>query len=204
MGIASRKNCLQWLATPLSVFTFAALLFAFSIISSSKIPNSLSLPAVPSSSIPESTEPEKRSSLFVQNDDFWNMDAPGDEAWNSILPSNGGFLRDRFENGTQHFFGVTMFHQLHCLQILRSHLVSLEQGKSVSHDHNPHAIDDSTDPHRHWVHCLDYLRQGVTCLADDTIEPAVGDGTEPRVNGWHVVHQCRNSEKIYQMAAAHM
>jgi hypothetical protein len=96
---------------------------------------------------------------FVQNDQFWDMGPAGDDAWAGILPANGGFLRYRLPNGTAHFSGVTMFHQLHCLQILRSTLVALEQGKPISHDHNSQSVDHSVNPHLHWVHCLDYLRQ---------------------------------------------
>ncbi|XMA12348.1 hypothetical protein WAI453_005139 [Rhynchosporium graminicola] len=45
----------------------------------------------------------------------------------------------------------------------------------------------------HLSHCLDYLRQGVTCAGDMTPEPTfelTGQGAGTRgVNGWNVAHQ---------------
>ena len=159
MKISSNQSRSAWLILPFSLFTFVGILASLSS-HFHELKGSYILHQHYESD-PSQTEhgPTKRSVEFVQQDQFWDMGQQGDDAWAGILPANGGFLRYRLDNGTSHFSGVTMFHQLHCLQILRSTLVALEQGKPAGHEHNPHSADHSVDPHFHWVHCLDYLRQ---------------------------------------------
>lgn len=158
MKVNHSQSRSTWLVLPLSLLTFVGLL---SSLSSHFQPLRASYILPQHTSIPVQIEqiPLEKQVEFVQQDKFWNMGQQGDDAWAGTIPANGGFLRFRLDNGTAHFSGVTMFHQLHCLQILRSTLVALELGKPASHDHNPHSADHSVDPQLHWVHCLDYLRQ---------------------------------------------
>jgi hypothetical protein len=61
--------------------------------------------------------------------------------------------------------------------------------------HGPH-LDQG-----HWVHCLDYLMQGILCAADDTIEFGHEDAEGRRVvDGYVVTHQCRSADSIWEMA----
>jgi hypothetical protein len=49
-------------------------------------------------------------------------------------------------------------------------------------------IDDQE--RRHVAHCFDYLRQGIQCASDMTLEWANWEGEEgPRIDGWGVVHR---------------
>src|ERR1700712_5421057 len=60
-------------------------------------------------------------------------------------------------------FQVDMFHQLHCLQRIRSDLLSAPWLYKL----NPNRTD--LDPSsRHTLHCVDYLRQAVMCQGDLT------------------------------------
>lgn len=47
---------------------------------------------------------------------------------------------------------------------------------------------------KHLLHCFDYLRQGIMCAGDMTLEwpkeQKVGDGS--KVDGWGVEHQCKS------------
>ena len=43
----------------------------------------------------------------------------------------------------------------------------------------------------HIGHCFDYLRQAIQCAGDMTLEPAM-PGDEGAVDGWGVLHQCRD------------
>jgi hypothetical protein len=72
---------------------------------------------------------------FVPHPEYSNLSYQYDKLWDELLPSNGGFLADTK-------FGITMFHQLHCLQLLRIGLQKahdeVEDGGMVmdSHGHN--------------------------------------------------------------------
>lgn len=50
-------------------------------------------------------------------------------------------------------FGVSMFHQIHCLSMIRESLI--------------------TDPNDHAAHCLNFLRQAMLCNADTTLETGI-------------------------------
>jgi hypothetical protein len=71
--------------------------------------------------------------------------------------------------------GVAMFHQMHCLQIVRSAIV---QGGA---DH-------------HTGHCLNLLRQTVLCASDTTLD-ALNQGNA--TDGLGSVHVCRDWQKVY-------
>lgn len=88
---------------------------------------------------------------FTPHPGFANLSFKYDSLWDQILSANGGFLADTI-------FGITMFHQLHCLQLLR---IGLQQ---AHHENEGDAVTDSLghDMHanpEHYLHCLDYLRQ---------------------------------------------
>lgn len=71
--------------------------------------------------------------------------------------------------------------------------------------------EDDTVSHKdhsiHLAHCFDYLRQGVMCAGDMTLEPAFEltgeDAGVQGVNGWGVEHQCRNYQTMYDFAEEH-
>lgn len=71
-----------------------------------------------------------------------------------------------------------MFHQLHCLAAIKT------------------AFETNDASNTHIYHCFDYLRQGVICAGDMTLEPVffVGEQRKEVVNGWGVEHRCRSFE----------
>ncbi|KIM73563.1 hypothetical protein PILCRDRAFT_93002 [Piloderma croceum F 1598] len=91
--------------------------------------------------------------------------------WRStdLFPNGNGFVKLGPE-------GVSMFHQMHCLQRIRNAIVH-------------------GDPGYHTRHCLNLLRQAILCASDITLDPInIGtDGTD----GVGVVHVCRDWEKVY-------
>lgn len=111
-----------------------------------------------------------------------------------------------------------MLHQLHCLELLKSSAVS---DRSASHAHRARGVGEMD----HIEHCFQYLaqvselsvhlgiaeptahqQQGITCAADDTIEPSfvaeTPAGEKVRViNGDSVVHQCRRFDAVYTAVA---
>ncbi|KAI0663837.1 hypothetical protein C8Q70DRAFT_1050464 [Cubamyces menziesii] len=97
--------------------------------------------------------------------------------WASILPEGGGFLHLGAEERP---FGITLFHQLSCLQRLRR---AIDTG------------DASAPVHR----CMNYLRQSILCEANPTIEPVI-----PILGGWTVDAKfprvCKDWTQVYMLA----
>ena len=84
-------------------------------------------------------------------------DIAADDAidWESVLLTpNGGFLMVEEATGETKGYGVSMFHQLHCLTMMRTMLL----GQAMSMAHESYGEAWRRDP-RHWVHCLEYLTQ---------------------------------------------
>ena len=91
-------------------------------------------------------------------------------------------------------YGVTVFHSLHCLAMLRHALHALQDGKE-SHRAPPPHLD----------HCLDYIRESLMCSGDTTIEwpnTIFQDGTRFHgdVTGAEVPHTCRDWQAIREFA----
>lgn len=100
--------------------------------------------------------------------------------WNAICPRGKGlvFL------GEEHIgFGVSMWNQMQCLDHIRAALVN--------------GVDSSNDT----AHCFHYLRQGILCAADTTLEsssPSIKtiEGDEVAA-GVETVHTCRDWRQVY-------
>jgi hypothetical protein len=60
------------------------------------------------------------------------------------------------------FFTTSMTHQLHCLFMMSRIYASLTANM-------PEKL--MSDYHSHYLHCVDYLRQGIMCSADMAMEP---------------------------------
>ncbi|KAK8069873.1 hypothetical protein PG994_006489 [Apiospora phragmitis] len=100
--------------------------------------------------------------------------------WNTIHPPGKGFAFLREE----HFaFGVSMWHQMHCLNHIRTVMVN---------------GDDGLD---HTSHCFHYLRQGILCVADTTLEPGGTSKALPNgdkvATGGGTVHTCRDWRQVH-------
>ncbi|RAL17388.1 uncharacterized protein BO97DRAFT_359181, partial [Aspergillus homomorphus CBS 101889] len=125
-------------------------------------------------------------------------------SWESLLsPPNGGMLKVRTSNGTITDYGISMFHQLHCLSMLRGVIFpSISQHHGASTSSLPHS-DNAHEDSVHWAHCFDYIAQAIICSADDTIEPphlAIDKNGERIliVDGMGHTHQCRDPEPLWR------
>ncbi|KAI0441305.1 hypothetical protein F4803DRAFT_552192 [Xylaria telfairii] len=123
--------------------------------------------------------------------------------WGSLLTPNGGFLKVEEPNHEIRDYGVSMFHQLHCLAIVRS--VLLHGGIDATHTHTGHTPregDDEAKERKHWLHCFDYIAQAILCAADNTLETegkvkAPGGEVMDVISGVGSTHLCRNSTSLY-------
>ncbi|KAH8819915.1 hypothetical protein F5884DRAFT_849203 [Xylogone sp. PMI_703] len=81
---------------------------------------------------------------------------------------------------------ITVFHQLHCLSNILL---------AYSNTNFEEAVYPSADQH-HIAHCFDYLRQGIMCQADTTLE---GDHSSPGNSisiPWGSRHMCKSFEDV--------
>ncbi|KAH6861791.1 hypothetical protein B0T12DRAFT_433030 [Alternaria alternata] len=100
--------------------------------------------------------------------------------WDAILPPGKGFV----VLGEEHLaFGVSMWHQMHCLNHIRGSLVKGNDGAEYT------------------AHCFHYLRQSILCAADTTLEPgnmsmklASGDTV---ASGVGTLHTCRDWRQVH-------
>ncbi|KAL1617122.1 hypothetical protein SLS56_011125 [Neofusicoccum ribis] len=91
-------------------------------------------------------------------------------------------------NETHKVYGISMFHQLHCLNFLRF---------AYWPERITEMPPDEVGYHRD--HCLDYIRQAIQCNGDVTFEPL----TEAGINGMGAIHRCRNFDKIFTWGYRH-
>jgi len=98
---------------------------------------------------------------FETQHQYMNMSAEYDHLWDELLTPTGGFIDNG--DGVEGTHGLSMFHQLHCLQMIRNAFQDLqrsERKKKGHHRHGQSKDDEELHPHElHWTHCLDYLRQ---------------------------------------------
>lgn len=120
------------------------------------------------------------------------------------------------DKGEQERAGVSLFHQLHCLSMIREVVQDLQadqltskQPRIVSHGKGnfgkPEKKKKKKTTEDHWVHCLEYMVQVVLCNADGTVEPAQeSDPNDPNsgllIEGYNVVRQCKDPDRVWHRA----
>ena len=52
----------------------------------------------------------------------------------------------------------------------------------------------------HYAHCFDYLRQGIQCSGDTSLEFVTGNTGEKVVDGLDYPHECKSWEAIWDYA----
>ncbi|PPQ91129.1 hypothetical protein CVT25_013268 [Psilocybe cyanescens] len=100
--------------------------------------------------------------------------------WNEIRPPGKGYI---FLGDAYYPFGVSMWHQIHCLNHIRTMFVN---------------GDDGSD---HTEHCFHYLRQALLCAADTTLEYGGPSMRSPNgdviATGVNVTHTCRDWKQVH-------
>jgi hypothetical protein len=96
---------------------------------------------------------------FEEHAEYQNMSHAADAIWRDLLTPNGGFLMKEDREGVIRKHGISMFHQLHCLQMIREAIQRLQNLEDKENEgeymHEKHSLNDDA----HLLHCLDYLRQ---------------------------------------------
>lgn len=106
--------------------------------------------------------------------------------WDSLVPGDG--LIYLGEQDSERPFMISMFHELRCLGIIRDGLVT--KWKDVD---NPLPPEETPAVIRH---CLNYLRQMITCRCDVVVESSMGLPSA----GYPDLYVCKNWSAVYDEA----
>ncbi|KAH6712419.1 hypothetical protein BKA61DRAFT_85129 [Leptodontidium sp. MPI-SDFR-AT-0119] len=88
-------------------------------------------------------------------------------------------------------YGVSMYHQLHCLMMIRTlYWQALRGDRNLKMAEN----DGLEEEMVHVNHCFDYIRQGIMCAGDMSIEAAADErnGEGPHISGVGMKHECKS------------
>ena len=122
----------------------------------------------------------------------WNDDAT--QLWDALLPSNGGSVLATNLTSGYHFWGrIAMFHQLQCLKDIRKQFIAMTTDWEAS----KHLMSNRGygSDYEEFGLCFDYLRQGLLCHADTTLNPVAfnSDWDDGKVVDGNVLwHQCKD------------
>lgn len=133
--------------------------------------------------------PPLRTALLSHEDSFhYALDTElGIAAWNATLPRGGAVLR----LGPGHrSFTLSMFHQLRCLNIIRDTLADLYHDRSAGMGPKRARMAE---------HCMNYLRQTVSCRADLRLE-TVRAPSGGQVTASDITHTCKDWTAVYRAA----
>jgi hypothetical protein len=117
-------------------------------------------------------------------------------AWTSLIPNGQGVvhLPIRNELGTK-TYNIAAFHTLHCLYTLRD---SFFEFHDIATGGVPLNASKAEIMLSHGRHCIEYLRQSLTCNPDLTLEPIEIGGKGLKT--WHVEHHCTSFEGLSKWA----
>lgn len=96
---------------------------------------------------------------FTDAREYQSFDNDADILWKKLRPSSKGFARWTDPSGETQGFGVSMFHQLHCLENIRSALQGFLNPNSTAEMDSAVMADGRSHLAVHMGHCLDYIRQ---------------------------------------------
>ncbi|TFK51120.1 hypothetical protein OE88DRAFT_1660444 [Heliocybe sulcata] len=101
-----------------------------------------------------------------------------EEEWESTFPRGEGFV---YLGPERRRFGLSTFHQMHCLQKIRHALTSGNVGT-------------------HTTHCLTYLRLMVLCRSDLQLEPVLDEAQEVSWLDvdWSRERECKDWGQLYE------
>ncbi|KID91350.1 hypothetical protein MGU_01320 [Metarhizium guizhouense ARSEF 977] len=114
-----------------------------------------------------------------------------DALWDSLFPEKLGFIQH--PKLAPNVAGIAVFHELHCLNILRQAFYASVNGQLKQMSADTQDAIHRTSTH-HIRHCLEYLRQSLMCLADANLEEM--NYTTRGVSGWQKERTCGDFEGL--------
>ncbi|KAF4958619.1 hypothetical protein FSARC_10976 [Fusarium sarcochroum] len=128
-----------------------------------------------------------------------------DAAWQeALMPDDEGWLLVKYNETMNLKHGVSVFHALHCLKMIRQGLKQILVDKPSTHRRHDHE-DNEFLRMNHIPHCISYLAQYISCTGDSTIESpflmqdSSGHITDHQVDGREVVHRCKDTSLVWDV-----
>jgi hypothetical protein len=97
--------------------------------------------------LPHISASRKSPKTFIPNPAYNDLSPSADGNWTNLLPPNGGFFSSKVGEGYE-MVGLTMFHQLHCLGMIRGALQENMGRKEMEMDSSKGKIVAGTDRRR--------------------------------------------------------
>ncbi|CAL8574732.1 hypothetical protein XPA_000685 [Xanthoria parietina] len=142
------------------------------------------------------------TTVFQDRPILENLSPSANEEWKrALLTPKGGFLWVQYNITAEQPYGISMFHGLHCLKMLREVIQSSHHpATNKGNEHHPRTAQytEHGQSLNHIGHCIGYIAQHLMCAADSTIEPskitldASGQATQFMVDGEGYQHQYRD------------
>ncbi|KAF2641000.1 hypothetical protein P280DRAFT_517238 [Massarina eburnea CBS 473.64] len=178
------------------VFFTSFLLLVIFVTIFSQNPPTFSQETTPTTSDTERSYPQQFHGFISDDPSGWAS---------RPLSKQGGFLITQYNETYKVAYGVSMFHALHCVEMLRVMITPEEEEGHMMHLAS--GIESQVgDTRRHLVHCLDYIIQVLKCGGDATIEPPTltlddeGNILKQEVTADGSVHICKNTDSLYDLA----
>ncbi|RBQ92155.1 hypothetical protein VDGD_08198 [Verticillium dahliae] len=123
---------------------------------------------------------------FVPNNTAEFFEQQTVDKWQSLLPVNA-------HRGDGETFSTTsMTHQLHCLFMMGRVYAGVTESRTA---------ELPADYHAHFLHCIDYIRQGIMCSGDVALEPHTpedADDLGAKDGGWNGLHVCKDYGQVLE------
>ncbi|KAG7135556.1 Oxidase ustYa like protein [Verticillium longisporum] len=123
---------------------------------------------------------------FVPNNTAEFFEQQTVDKWQSLLPVNA-------HRGDGETFSTTsMTHQLHCLFMMGRVYAGVTERRTA---------ELPADYHAHFLHCIDYIRQGIMCSGDVALEPHTpedADDLGAKDGGWNGLHVCKDYGQVLE------
>jgi hypothetical protein len=140
--------------------------------------------------------------MHMDNRSYTSWNEESDRLWDALLPENGGSVLATNLTSGYHFWGrIAMFHQLQCLRDIRKQLAAMSESWDASRTLMSH--NGWGSEYERFGYCFDYVRQGILCHADTTLQPVAfnsewADGKV--VDGNALWHTCKDRKVLYEWA----
>jgi hypothetical protein len=129
-------------------------------------------------------DPSEKVHMLLDDSVHYDLGSPrGIAEWKSLFPPHDGAIR---LGPDARPFGLSMFHELACVDTLRDALVSDDTDMKPFERPN---VD----------HCMNYLRQAALCRGDLTLQNL--RRVDNHVTDWFTTYECKDWSAVYDAIA---
>lgn len=140
--------------------TICAVLIVFALVVATLHGGSKVLYHVHYNTVEKIDAPSFETKTFARNPNFEDMSHDNDAAWaEAVMPKKLGFIYVKHNESLLLERGISMFHAMHCLSLLREMLQEPPADPSQSRHHGLKGEASKHLRQEHVPHCLSYIAQ---------------------------------------------